>query len=284
MKIGIIGCGHMGSAIAKALLAKGAGAVWISDPVKQGCPVKAGHLLFSGTRPAGIKLSKKEQKSPCWTVDNCEAVKKTDIVVIAVKPDIVQSVLAEIQLFLRKNQILISIAAGIPLQKLAKWSGRHKKIVRVMPNLAAQVLESMSVWKASKGLNKKEKQIVARLLNSFGKSLEVKNEDLIDIATAVCGGGPAYTAAFLESMAQAAQSIGFSSQDAKTLALQSALGSIIYIEKTGIDFSALKNAVQTKGGTTEAGFKVLRRKNWQKTLEQALLAGYKKARGMQKSS
>ena len=147
-----------------------------------------------------------------------------------------------------------------------------------MPNLPAQVLEGISVWKASSGINKQEKQTVAQLLNSFGKSIEVKNEDLINIATAVSGGGPAYTAAFLESLADAAQKIGFSKTDARSLALQSAYGSILYMEKTGLDFAEVKNVVQTKGGTTSAGFKILKKKNWQKPWKKALFAGYKRAR------
>ena len=253
MRIGVIGCGHMGSAIAKALLAKDVGKVFVSNLKKP--PFKIN-----------------------WTTDNKTLAQNADIILIAVKPDAVKSVLNEIKPVLKNNTIIISIAAGIPLKKLTNWTKNHKKIVRVMPNLPAQVFEGMSVWKASSGVNKGEKQIVAQLLNSFGKSIEVKNEDLINIATAVSGGGPAYTAAFLESLADAAQKIGFSKTDARSLALQSAYGSILYMEKTGLDFAEVKDIVQTKGGTTEAGFKVLKKRNWQKTLEKALFAGYKRAR------
>ncbi len=253
MRIGIIGCGHMGSAIAKALLEKGVGKVSVSNLKKP--PFKIN-----------------------WTTDNKILAQNADIILIAVLPDAVKSVINEIKPVLKNNQIIISIAAGVPLKRLASWTKNHKKIVRVMPNLPAQVLEGISVWKASSGINKQEKQTVAQLLNSFGKSIEVKNEDLINIATAVSGGGPAYTAAFLESLADAAQKIGFSKTDARSLALQSAYGSILYMEKTGLDFAEVKNVVQTKGGTTSAGFKILKKKNWQKTLEKALFAGYKRAR------
>lgn len=253
MRIGIIGCGHMGSAIAKALLKRGAGKVSASNPIKP---------------PFSVN----------WTTDNKTLAQNADIILIAVKPDAVKMVLSEINPVLKSDKIIISIAAGIPLKKLITWTKNHKKIVRVMPNLPAQIFEGMSVWKASSGINKQEKQTVARLLNSFGKSLEVKNEDLINIATAVSGGGPAYVAAFLESLAFAAQKIGFSKADARLLALQSAYGSILYIEKTGLDFAEVKNVVQTKGGTTSAGFKILKKKNWQKIFEKALLSGYQRAR------
>lgn len=251
LKIGIIGCGHMGSAIAKALISKKVGKVFVSNPIKPHINAK-------------------------WTTNNCEAVKNAAIILLTVKPDTVQIVLKEIKPALKPNQILISIAAGIPLKKLAEWSQNHKKIVRAMPNLPAQIFSGMSVWKTSSSINKKEKQPVKNLLNSFGKEIEVKDEKLIDIATAVAGGGPAYTAAFLESMASVAEKIGFSKTDARLLSLQSVYGSVLYIEKTGLDFAEVKNAVQTKGGTTEAGFKVLKKHNWQKILEKALLAGYKR--------
>lgn len=253
MNIGIIGCGHMGSAIAKALIAKKIGRILVGNPEKPRIAVK-------------------------WTANNKDAAKNADFIFIAVKPAIVREILEEIKPILRPNQILISIAAGIPLAKLQKWSGGHKKIARVMPNLAAQVFEGISVWKASSGLNTAEKKLVAKLLCAFGKAIEVQNEKLIDVATAISGGGPAYTAAFLESMSDVAQKIGFSKEDARMLALQSVKGSIAYLEQTKTDFCALKKAVQTKGGTTEAGFKVLKKRKWQFALEKAFLAGYKKAR------
>lgn len=252
MKIGIIGCGHMGSAIAKALIVKKIGEILVSNPIKPYINAK-------------------------WTTNNCEAVKNAQIVLIAVKPDTVQAVLKEIKPELKPKQILISIAAGIPLKKLQFWSGNHKKIVRVMPNLAVQVFEGISVWKSS-GLGAREKSIVEKLLNSFGANIEVRDENLINIATAIGGGGPAYTAAFLETMSESAKRIGFSTADARKLALQSVYGSVVYIQQTGLDFAEVKKAVQTKGGTTEAGFKVLKKKNWQNILEKALLAGYKRAK------
>lgn len=268
MHIGIIGCGHMGSALAKALLkTAGVHAVTVGNPQKP-------YVMAS--------LSNHEKKRFRWDVDNAAVAKAVDIVVIAVRPGVVVSALKEIRPFLKQKQILISIAAGTPLWKLKKWSGGHKKIVRVMPNLPAQVFDGMSVWKPAPGLSKKEKTTVAKLLDSFGKQIQVQDEKLIDIATAIAGGGPAYAAAFMESMANAARKIGFSPNEARTLVLQTVDGSLDYIKETGIQFAELKSAVQTKGGTTEAGFKILKKKKWQATLEKALLAGYKRARAISK--
>lgn len=259
MNIGIIGCGHMGSAIANALGAQKLGKIHISNPVKPRLDA-GGHFI--------------------WTMDNASTAANSDVIILAVRPAVIASVLEEIQPLLKPAQILISIAAGVPLKKLQKFSGDHKKIARVMPNLAAQVCEGISVWQATKSCTKKDKKIISGLLNSFGKSVEAADEKLIDIATAVGGGGPAYTAAFLESMANAAIKIGFKEADARLLATQSVLGSIKYLQKTGVSFAELKKAVQTKGGTTEAGFKILKKKKWQQAFEKALLAGYKRAQNL----
>lgn len=263
--IGIIGCGHMGSAIAQALLEKGM-TVWASNPT-----------------PPNFKPSARQKKNFRWTVDNDEVVDNVDIVIIGVRPLNVPEVLQKITPRLAPHHLIVSIAAGVSLKTLKRATGSHKKIVRVMPNLPAQILEGVSVWKAE-GLSSQEKKTVHELLESFGISLEVKNEDLINTATAISGGGPAYTAAFLESMANFAKESGFSSDDARVLALATVYGSVAYLAETGIQFGALKHAVQTKGGTTEAGFKVLKKKKWQEALELAFKAGQKRSQELSRGN
>lgn len=243
----------MGSALAQALALKKVGRVLVSNPVKPHIKVK-------------------------WTVDNKAVAKTVDIVVIAVKPNVVASVLDEIRGSLGPKKILISIAAGVSLKKLKKHLPRHKKIIRAMPNLAAQVFDAITVWKPLSRLSALEKRRVQNLLNTFGKSMEVRHEKLIDMATAVSGSGPAYVAAFLEALAKTAKGAGFSSVQARQLALETVNGTLDYIKETGVDFGDLKNAVQTKGGTTEAAFKVLKKKKWQQILEKAVTAAYRRAR------
>jgi pyrroline-5-carboxylate reductase len=263
MKIGIIGCGHMGSAIAKALLSK-----------------KLGHVWASKRSEPHIDLPVNSKKFFHWTVDNREVVKAVDIIVIAVRPFTVQEVLMEIAPLLKKKQILISIAAGTHIRKLKKWSGGHKKIVRVMPNLPLQILQGMSVWKAAPGLSHKEKKLMSKLINTFGISLKIDNEKLIDYP--ISGVAPAYTAAFLESMVRVGRKIGYSEKEAYGIALQGTLGSLLFIKETKPHLGVLIKAVCTKGGVTEAGFKILNKKKWQATLEKALFAGYKRAQTINK--
>lgn len=263
MKIGIIGCGHMGSAIAQALLVK-----------------KFGHVLASKRSKPHMALPANSKKFFHWTLDNKQVVKTVDIIIVAVRPFAVEEVLTEIAPILKKTQILISIAAGTHISKLKKWSGGHKKIVRIMPNLPVQILQGMSVWKAAPGLSRKEKELISKLINSFGVALEIDDEKLIDYPTS--GVAPAYTAAFLESIVRAGRTIGYSEKEAYVLALQGVFGSLLYIKTTKPDLNELIRAVCTNGGVTEAGFKILKKKKWQATLEQALLAGYRRAQEISK--
>lgn len=264
MRIGIIGCGHMGSAIAKALLEKNH-TVWVSNR--------------SGVH---IKFKPAQKKYFHWTADNTEVVKKTDVVFLGVKPGNVEAILHEVKNNLTPEKILVSIAAGITLKKLSIWSGSHKKIVRVMPNLPAQIFEGISVWKASSGLYARGKKIIVKLFKAFGKEIEVQNEDLINVA--IGGSGPAYTAAFLESMARSAKKAGFTKEQARVLAIQTVLGSVLYMEKSGADFTNLVKTVQTKGGITEASFKILKAEKWQEIFEKALHAANRRAREIGKHS
>lgn len=251
----------MGGALACAIVKKLKTPVWASNP----------------TKPR-FAIADEDKKIFKWTVDNVEVVKNVDIVFLAVKPAVVSQVLLEIKPLLKPNQIIVSIAAGIPIRKIQKWSGDHKKIVRVMPNLPLMVAEGMCVWQCTKGLTSDENKYVKNLLSSFGSEIEVKNEKLIDAATAISGGGPAHTAAFLQCMFESAKNLGFVKDQARLLALQTVMGSLKYIVETKADFETLKNQVQTKGGTTSAAYKILNEKKWQQIFESALVASYNRAR------
>ncbi len=249
----------MGTAIAKSLLQSPDYTVYVSNP----------------TTPR-FSLSAEQKKRFVFLRGNKEIALKSKIIILAVKPKIVESVLREIAPQLTSDHIVISIAAGVNMASIKRWARGHKKLVRVMPNLPAQVFAGVSVWKQL-GLNKAEKKIVSTILSQFGFQTEVNSEAKIDMATAVSGGGPAYVAAFLESSQRALQSAGYSKSDARNIALASVIGSAVYMQKTGMEFSEVKSAVQTKGGTTEAGFKILNQKKWQAVLEKAYAAGQKRA-------
>ena len=269
--IGIIGFGHMGKAIFQALKKNsikknGWGKIYTSDGEK-----------------------------------NAAVAKKSKVIILAVKPVAVREVLREISQSLQtlqplqKDQLIISIAAGISLRvienELRKNFQRDRKnqkgrqhprtpaLVRVMPNLPAQTGSGMSVWKSLKPLNPRNKTLVKSILRAFGEEIEVKSENLIDSATAVSGSGPAYVFAFLSSLAKSANKLGFSQAHAKRIALQTVSGSSLYANHSpSLTFDKLVSQVKTKGGTTEAAFKILDKKKWQAIFEQAIFAAYRRAK------
>lgn len=247
----------MGGAIAQALLSK-KNSVQLSTPHKP-----------------SFKIS--------WVANNTQVVNRADFIIIAVKPGVVARVLQEITPYLTPSQIVISVAAGISLNKLQKYLSGHKKIVRTLPNLPAQVFQGFTLWKASPGISSAAKKTMTNLLSAFGESIEVKNEDLIDSGCAVSGCGPAFCAAFLDTLATFAQKSGFSKSQAREMSLQTLLGTALYIQQTGVEFGVLAKAVQTKGGVTEAAFKILNKKGWQKILSSALDSAYKHSKRIGKT-
>lgn len=255
--VGIIGYGHMGKAIGKRLKKRG----------------------FQIVTSDGEK--------------NIEVAEKSDVLILAVKPFIVSSVVKEIAPHLRKNQLLISIAAGVSLQtiinslRIQKIPQLFPEIIRVMPNLPAQIGLGMSIWKSATKLSYAKKNLVKSILKAFGEEIEVKSENLIDSATAVSGSGPAYVFAFLDSLSNAANKLGFSQKAADEIALQTVVGASHFAynilrssKETRFSFENLVSQVKTKGGTTEAAFKILDKKKWQKILEAAVHNAYKRAKAL----
>lgn len=261
-KIGIIGFGHMGQAMSHALIAQG----W--------------HVVASDLgSPKNHPYCCKDKISLLGS--NLDVLRGVSVVILAVRPFQMKDTLDEVKDYLIKTgdshlPLLISIAAGISLKFLMKESG-IKKIARVMPNLPAQIGQGMSVWK-SVGLMKQEKNLVKKILRSFGKEIEVSDENLINAATAISGSGPGYVFAFLDALQKSAEKLGFSKEQARMLAIQTVLGSTEYAKKSSDEFDLLTSRVATKGGTTSAAFKVLKKIKWQKNLMNAILAAYAKAK------
>ncbi|KKU80595.1 MAG: Pyrroline-5-carboxylate reductase [Candidatus Peregrinibacteria bacterium GW2011_GWA2_47_7] len=241
-KIGIIGYGHMGKAIAVALK-------------------KASYKVITSDDSANNK------KIP----------RTCDVVIICVWPTVVAQALDDIAPTITKNHIVISIAAGTPISLIQKHLPRDAKIVRVMPNLPAQVGHGVSGW-ISINLTAPEKNLVRAILKTFGEEIEVQKEDHINMITAISGSGPAYIFAVLETLEQKAREVGLPAEEARTLALATVRGAALYAGSQAEDFKTLKEMVKTKGGTTEAAFKILEKKKWQNIFGAAIENAYQRAR------
>ncbi|HTY44894.1 MAG TPA: pyrroline-5-carboxylate reductase [Patescibacteria group bacterium] len=247
-KIGILGFGTMGSAIAERLKGHYEVCVFDKDQSKT-------HNL------QGIDVA----------ADICALVIWSDVLILAVKPQDFSGILAEIKPLIAEK-LVISIAAGIPAASIETALGKVR-VIRVMPNLPAKIGKGMICL--CKGRYADDTDIVfsRELFNYMGKTLQIE-ESMMDAATAISGSGPGFFYALLEHMpqgqwedfsrkvfipafSQAAQAVRFSAKDAGVLASATTEGSLALLKKTGLSAGQLRMQVTSKGGTTEAGLKEL---------------------------
>ncbi len=182
--------------------------------------------------------------------DNKSATAGCDIIVIAVKPGIVKSVMTEIsETHGISEKLIISIAAGVSLDALSGYIGKDAKIIRVMPNTPAMVGAGMSALCKNSFVTDSEMDMAQNLFSTFGRAVIV-NEKQMDAVTAVSGSGPAYVYMFIEALADGGVLNGLSRDTAYTLAAQTVLGAAKTVLDTGIHPGALKDMVCSPGGTT----------------------------------
>jgi pyrroline-5-carboxylate reductase len=179
-----------------------------------------------------------------------DVTQEVDTVVLAVKPQQMREAAAALQGRLRE-QLVLSIAAGIRTDDLARWLGGYRRIVRVMPNTPALVRAGVSGLYARAEVSQAERERAEAVLRAVGETLWVEREDLIDAVTAVSGSGPAYVFYFIEALRQGALELGFDPAQAKQLVLGTFAGAVRLAQTSDEDVSILRERVTSKGGTTE---------------------------------
>jgi pyrroline-5-carboxylate reductase len=235
-KLAFIGAGNMASALINGLLTDGypANDITASDQLAE----KRESLAGSGIHT---------------TDDNCQAVSRADVVILAVKPQALQAVCQEIRPSVEQNNpLVISIAAGINEASLAQWLGNKTAIVRTMPNTPAMVQTGATVLHANLNVSTKQKSQAESILRAVGITRWLDSEKMIDVATAISGSGPAYYFLFMEIMEKAAIEMGLPEDTAHLLTLQTALGAARMAIESNDTPSELRNRVTSPGGTTEA--------------------------------
>jgi pyrroline-5-carboxylate reductase len=262
MKIAFIGGGNMGQAMLSAIIAKG-----LSQP--------------KDISVSEINKERRDQLTKdfsVYTTDNSiEVIKKSDVVILAIKPQNLNEAMAKIGGKFLKGQLVLSIIAGKGIATL-KNGLKHEAIVRAMPNTPAQIGYGMTVWTTTSGVTEQQKSQAASILGAMGKEMFVTDEDYIDIATAVSGSGPAYVFLFMESLIEAAQKIGMPQEKAYDLVLQLMTGSVKYVYKSGKPLSQLREMVTSPGGTTAAALKVFDDGKFTELIEDAVTAAYNRAK------
>jgi pyrroline-5-carboxylate reductase len=215
------------------------------------------------------------------TESNKEAVGKGEVVVLAIKPQNLADIMADIKGSFRLGQLVISIIAGSRIDTLRQGLS-HKAIVRVMPNTPAQIGEGMSVWTATPDVTAAQKQTAAAILGSMGKEIFVDDEKYLDMVTAVSGSGPAYFFFFVEALVEAAVQIGLSRDVAGKLALQTFVGSAQLLKKSGKSPTELRKQVTSPGGTTAAAIARFEESGFHKLVLDAVVAAYNRAKELGK--
>lgn len=247
-KIGFIGCGKMASAIIKGV---------ISSKY-----LPAENIMGSEVNNGIAELAKQRLGISVIT-DNKELAHCCDVIFIATKPNYASAVLEEIQAELTPEKLVVSICAGVSTSKIEKIIGKQR-VVRVMPNTPAMVLEGMSGVCRGTFATEDDAQFVVELLSNIGKAIEVK-ESQIDIVTAISGSGPAFFYKVMEDMARAGEKLGLDYEKSLQLAVQTAIGSSRMVEQRGaVPVQTLIDNVATKGGCTFVGISVMNEENSEK--------------------
>jgi len=264
MKIAIIGGGNMGASFAKCILAKG-----ILDP---------GDLLVVEHDEARRRIL--EERGCRAEREPGPSLGDYGIILLAVKPQSMESACRECVPHLAPETLVISIMAGITLDVLSSSLGGHTRLVRCMPNMPAQIGMGMSVFVPYPDLDEEDCETASRLFRAVGASLRVESESLIDAATALSGSGPAYVFYVIEHMLSAATTLGFSEREAKLLLQHTLQGSVNMWAQSERSAQELREMVTSKGGTTAAALEVFERVKLGAGIEEGIVAAQKRAEAL----
>ena len=263
MKIAIIGAGNMGLSFSKSFLKY--------ELIK---PENL-HLI---TRSQS-KISKIKEEFPKSEISVFEEVKNfdADLIIIAVKPQDFQKVAKSFQFSLNENQMILSIMAGIKIEKIQK-SLNYKSVVRAMPNSPTLLGMGITGYISAEGISFNQLMNIERLLNSTGRSVYLENEDLLDGVTALSGSGPAYFYYIVDAMIKAGTQMGIDENLSKLFVKQTMLGAYHLINNSDKSLEDLIKDVASKGGTTEAALKTFKENNFKEILQQGILNAEKRAK------
>lgn len=261
MRLSILGGGFMGEAIIDQVIARG---VSTPDEVRV-CDIHPARREF---------LAGRYKVTAC--ADYAQMSEQADALVLAVKPQDFPSAAAGMRRHLHPEQLVVSIMAGVRMEQIGDALSRHH-VVRVMPNLAAAVGESFSIWTAMDEVSEEQRQIVRTLLGTFGREMFTPDEKMLDIAVAVSGSGPGYIMLLLEALIDGAVHVGLRRDLATEMVIQTMLGAVRWAQASGRHPAELRGQVASAGGTTVEGLLTLERHGVRAAIVEAVIAGYEKS-------
>lgn len=262
-RLAFIGGGNMARSLVGGLIADGwdPGRIRVADPDPQQTDQLAQRFSVSTTQ------------------DNHTALEQADAVVLAVKPQVIKSVVGELaEVIAAQRPLVISIAAGIRATTLRGWLGTDTAIVRTMPNTPALVQSGATALFASPAVSEEQRNLAESVLRAVGLTVWVDDEDLMDAVTALSGSGPAYFFLFMEALQDAGTDLGLPVETARLLTLQTAFGAAKMALESTEDAAALRQRVTSPGGTTECALDYLRQHGFEDTVLGALRAAAERSR------
>ena len=260
--IGFIGAGNTAYALIKGLLSNGFDAknINVSDSNDE--------LLIN--RQSELKITTYS--------DNNSLLDNSDIVVFAVKPQVLSIVCLQLKNKVKPNHLFISIVAGIRGNDINRWLGGNFALVRTMPNTPALFQSGVTGLFANDLVSNQQKELVTSILSSVGECFWVDDEKLIDAITAISGSGPAYFFLLMQSITQAATALGLDEKTANSLSIQTSLGASLMATKSGKDSKTLRKEVTSPNGTTQAAIESFQDQNFEGIVAAATRAAYDRAR------
>ncbi len=261
-KIGIIGVGNMGSALAKG---------WIDSKMVD----RSNLVLFDVDKDKLAKFTSEVGGLEIGSIDD-HRLYEVDALILAVKPQVLDSTLSEIGSFLKPETIVVSIAAGIPTHRILRGLNRDSKVIRVMPNAGAMYGEGASALCSAGPVTNDELHAVTSLFSSVGKAVVVQEKDM-NAVTALSGSGPAYFFVIMEAMSDAGTLLGMERAAARALVVQTLKSAAAMAEKSHAPFSDLKDMITSPGGTTIAGLAAMEKRGIRGVIMDGVIAAKNRA-------
>lgn len=263
MKILIIGTGNMGYTYAKSFL--------------DSHIVRPSDLMLMNRSANKMEQIAKELSIQKYDTQAADFICDADLVILSVKPQDSIPLFASIKPFVHAKQLILSVMAGVKIKTIQEYLG-IEKVFRAMPNLPSQIGLGMTAFTSASVVEKSELLAIQNLLSTTGRVMYFENENSIDASTAVSGSGPAYVFLLMDSMMQAAQEIGFSETEAELLVWQTFHGAIHLQHKSNLSCENWINRVASKGGTTEAAFRIFNNYKLKEAFTEGIKAAFQRAK------
>ncbi len=254
--VGFVGGGNMATALIKGFLAAGL--------------YRAAQICVSDVDAPKLAALRRRFKV-MTTNDNAAVVRDATVIVIAVKPQIIDAVLASMRPSGRLQKLFVSIAAGVTTRRLETGLGESARVLRVMPNTPALLGKGMSVLVRGRHATPADERLGLRLLRAVGDAVAVQDERLLDAVTGLSGSGPAYVYRFAEGLIAGGVAAGLTAALSTQLTLQTLVGAAAMLQDTGETPEALRAAVTSPGGTTLAGLGELERRGFKDAVAAAVV-------------